>query len=569
MRKLKFSCTFFVLLLAFFSSYSLLAQEVSSKPYDKELRQINGYLQSGNIREALFGLESIIQQYPDAADVLYAQGMLFGQMNNIEGAIESTKRAYEISKNIEYAKYLYTLYHQTDKALALQFMDTVLADHPENPDAWQQKVILLHEDGRSEEALKVVEEGKRKLGNREGLSLIEAEVLMDIGQRRKAEKIFENYIKAKTQLAPFYSSYAFSLNRRGKFKKAVQVLEKGLKNTKDEKLYLDLADLYDQQDQNKKSYEYLKFAFESANVGYDAKRFAMRNLINRPTQKHSSQERLFLADILTRLYPAIPESYFFKGEIYLSMQDVAMAKTMFSKVVSMDKRNVEAWRILIHMELMQGTTEAASQVALKSLESNPNHPMLSYFTGLTYLMASDHDKARKYLENALDHSMDSPDYLKSEIYGALGDVYHAIDLHEVSDVAYEEAIALDSTNITALNNYAYYLSIRGEKLNLAKEYSLLANEMSPDNSTFQDTYAWVLYKNEEMEEALIWIEKAIKNSGTTPSATLLDHYGDILYSIGRKDEGVVQWQKALASAELGEEEAHQLKEKIKRADDEL
>lgn len=566
MRKFKFSYAFFVLLLTFSSVHLLHAQEASGKPYDKELRQINEYLKVGNISDALYGLEDIIQKYPDAADVLYAQGMLFGQMNNIEGAIESAKKAYEISKNIEYAKYLYTLYYQKDKALALQFMNAVLADHPDNPDAWQQKVILLHEDGRSEEALRIIEEGKDKIGDREKLTLLEADILLDLGQRKKAEKILKKHTQAKTQVTPFYSSYAFSLNKRGKFKKAIQVLEQGLKNTNDEKLYLDLADLYDQQNQNNKSYTYLKLAFESEKVDYGAKRFAMRNLIDRPAQSYSAQERLFLADILTRLYGNIPESYFFKGEIYLSMQDMAMAKTMFSKVVTLDKRHVEAWRILIQIELMDGNTKTASQVGLKSLQDNPNHPMLSYFTGITYLMDSDYEEARKHLENALDHSVKSPEYLKSEIYGALGDLYHAIELHEVSDVAYEEAIALDSTNLTALNNYAYYLSIREEKLELAKKYSLLANELSPDNSTFQDTYAWVLYKNEEMEEALIWIEKAIKNSGTAPSATLLDHYGDILYSIGKEKEGLTQWQKALALAELGEEETHQLKEKIKRAD---
>src|SRR5690625_3020130 len=98
MRKFKFFYAFFVLLLLFSATPTLYAQEANGKPYDKELRQINEYLQVGNISDALYGLEDIIQKYPDAADVLYAQGMLLGQMNNIEGAIESAKKAYERSE---------------------------------------------------------------------------------------------------------------------------------------------------------------------------------------------------------------------------------------------------------------------------------------------------------------------------------------------------------------------------------------------------------------------------------------------------------------------------------------
>src|SRR5690606_41061897 len=90
--------------------------------------------------------------------------------------------------------------------------------------------------------------------------------------------------------------------------------------------------------------------------------------------------------------------------------------------------------------------------------SSDLNPILLYFTGLAYMVKDDTDNARKMMETALDNSGHENNYLQSLIYAGLGDLYHKLKMVEVSDVAYEEAIKLDSTNATAMNNYAYYLS---------------------------------------------------------------------------------------------------------------
>src|SRR5690606_32549692 len=103
------------------------------------------------------------------------------------------------------------------------------------------------------------------------------------------------------------------------------------------------------------------------------------------------------------------------------------------------------------------------------------------------LVKDDSDSARTMLEAALDYSEEENTYLQSLIYATLGDLYHKLEMADVSDVAYEEAIKLDSTNVTAMNNYAYYLAERNEKLDLAEELSRQSNELEPGSGTFQDT----------------------------------------------------------------------------------
>jgi Tfp pilus assembly protein PilF len=102
-----------------------------------------------------------------------------------------------------------------------------------------------------------------------------------------------------------------------------------------------------------------------------------------------------------------------------------------------------------------------------------------------------------------------------------------------------------------LNNYAYYLSERNEQLEKADEMSKRSNALSPNQSTYEDTYAWILYKKGNFRDAKVWIEKAI-NNGAGTNGTILEHYGDIIYKLGEIDKAVEYWEKAKATGDHSE-----------------
>jgi tetratricopeptide (TPR) repeat protein len=86
-----------------------------------------------------------------------------------------------------------------------------------------------------------------------------------------------------------------------------------------------------------------------------------------------------------------------------------------------------------------------------------------------------------------------------------------------------------------------------------------ANQVSPDNPSFQDTFGWVLYKLGEFSEAEKWIKKALDNE-EADSAVLLEHYGDVLYRLDKKAEAFEYWQKA---KQAGGEASEFLDKKLK------
>ncbi len=105
---------------------------------------------------------------------------------------------------------------------------------------------------------------------------------------------------------------------------------------------------------------------------------------------------------------------------------------------------------------------------------------------------------------------------------------------------------IDPNNIIVLNNYSYYLSVRNQDLEKAKRMSAKSNNLAPNQSSFQDTYAWILFQLKEYEEAKNWINKAI-DSSSEPSGEILEHKGDILFHLGDADRAVEFWIKAKKS----------------------
>ena len=87
-----------------------------------------------------------------------------------------------------------------------------------------------------------------------------------------------------------------------------------------------------------------------------------------------------------------------------------------------------------------------------------------------------------------------------------------------------------------------------------------SNELDPGNASSQDTYAWILFRLKNYKDALIWIEKAMI-SGTEASAVQLEHYGDILFFSGNKEQALLQWQKAKKAGSLSERLIQKINEK--------
>ena len=159
--------------------------------------------------------------------------------------------------------------------------------------------------------------------------------------------------------------------------------------------------------------------------------------------------------------------------------------------------------------------------------------------------AMSYHKALKYADN---------DTLRSQIWGQIGDVYHAYG--EASGIligklyqrdcyrAYKKALKYNPDNVLVLNNWAYFLSVEGKQLERALQMAERVTELTERNPTYMDTHAWILFRMGRLEEARQLMRQAVALDGQK-SPELLLHYGDILHALGEQFMAETYWKKAL------------------------
>ena len=68
----------------------------------------------------------------------------------------------------------------------------------------------------------------------------------------------------------------------------------------------------------------------------------------------------------------------------------------------------------------------------------------------------------------------------------------------------------------------------------------------PNNGTYLDTYAWLLFLKKRYAEAQVYIDQALKNDSTSlKSKVVLEHAGDIHAMNGNAEKAVEYWKMAL------------------------
>jgi predicted Zn-dependent protease len=106
-----------------------------------------------------------------------------------------------------------------------------------------------------------------------------------------------------------------------------------------------------------------------------------------------------------------------------------------------------------------------------------------------------------------------------------------------------QLIAKDPNNAIALNYLGYMLAERGERLGESVDYLKRALAIDPDNGSYLDSIGWAYYKDGKLDLALDNIKKAADQM--TSNSVVQDHYGEILFKLGRYNDAILAWTRAL------------------------
>lgn len=262
---------------------------------------------------------------------------------------------------------------------------------------------------------------------------------------------------------------------------------------------------------------------------------------NAPTNIQLEIETSRILDLYTENAPEYGPAFTLAGQFYSLAGETDKALENLAKANELLPEDDIAWRQRLQLLLSEQRIEEAITVGIQADKNAPEDAFIQYFLGSAYFLDGNNSDASKWLERASRAPSRRP--FKSVIYSTLGDVQAGMENYEESDRVYELAIRYDSNNHNAMNNYAYNLSVRGIKLDRAKELALKAIELDADNAAYLDTVGWVYFKLGDYDRARRFIKASIDTGES--SAEVMEHLGDVYEKLGNIEEARKWWKQAL------------------------
>ncbi|GAA4923499.1 tetratricopeptide repeat protein [Mucilaginibacter defluvii] len=434
-------------------------------------------------------------------------------------------------------------YQKTNDLGKLENVYNELIRINQKPDYYFDKANAYFLLKKYNDALAVYNQLEGLTGLTDDLLINRQKVYLKQNKLDKATAELDTMIAANPNELRYYLLQAELYNSNGFSDKALKVLEQAAKvNPNNGMLHLALAEIYRDKKDIDGSFKQLSVAFASADVDVNQKIKIILSYLPKLQEPAARASALELSRILANTHPDDAKAQALYADMLVQNEKYADAKPLFRKAIQLSKDNYAAFEQLVRIELSENKLDDAIRDGEEAMSYFPNQAWMNYLLGSAYYQKQNYSKALSYLKNAAALNTDDNN-LAAYVYSVLGDCFHELKNSKASDDAYTKSLTYNPDNAYTLNNYAYYLSLRGEQLDKAAQMARRANELQPNTASFEDTYAWILFKQKKYAEAKVWIEKALVHDKNN-SAAQTEHYGDIMFYLGDTEAAVQNWKKA-------------------------
>lgn len=486
--------------------------------------------------------------YPGSAATLYEISQFYMVLGQEEKSEQALKQAVRSDESNFWYKQTLAAYYQRKRDLpkAIAVYEDMAHQFPSRLEPLMALIELYNQTKSYQEVIKTLNRLEELDGKSEQISMEKFRMYLLMNNQEQAfqeiESLSKEYpydMRYKTILGDVY------LNN-GHPQEAYDTYQKILK---EEPGYapalLSMASYYQKTGQDSLYHVQLDTILLNEDVESATKMDIMRQLIvqSEQTTKDSTQIVSLFNEILKRPQQNADLAMLCAQYLITKRMEKESVPVLY-QVLALDPENKPARLQLLSYAIRDNNLDEVIKVASPALEYNPDAMEFYYYLGLAYYQKEDTDKALDVFQKGVKQvNAKSDKAIVSDFYAILGDIYNIKEMKAEAYAAYDSSLVYNPNNIATLNNYAYYLSVERKHLDKAEEMSYRTVKAEPENATYLDTYAWILFEKERYTEARIYIEQALKNGGDS-SRVIVEHCGDIYYKLGEKEKALEYWKKA-------------------------
>jgi tetratricopeptide (TPR) repeat protein len=490
-----------------------------------------------------------------SAPLLYELSSFYMQLNRSDKAVEMLRKAVlHSSHNFTYKiAFATTLRSLGMYGEAVEVYEELVATWPEKIELYYYLADALTQNGEISKAIEAYNMLESSTGMNEAISMQKYRLYSML---EESDAAFEEMRRLSVKF-PAEARYPIIIGdmylEKGNTKEAYESYQKAYAIDPTNPYYIvAMANYYEATHDKAAAETQIRNALVNEKLDIETKVAILSRYILslRQSQKETAQANE-LFETLIEQHPEETELRVMYGRLLTANGKNDEAKFQFQLVTEMEPANTTAWQQLLDLSLQAQDSGEIIRLCTKCIELFPDAPEYYFYLGIGYYQEENLLKALEIYQAGLLVVPPENKELRSTFYGQIGDIYHQAKKQENAYEAYEKALEFNDKNIMVLNNYAYFLSLENKDLKKAERMSAQCIKLEPDNATYLDTYAWIFFKQGNYKLAKFYIESALKKDKSA-SSELVDHYGDILYMSGNKDEAILQWKQAKELGKTGE-----------------
>jgi tetratricopeptide (TPR) repeat protein len=500
-----------------------------------------------DVQGAIKHFEEALKFMPDDAASMFELSEQYVKAGRVEDGLAMIQRAADLDPENKWYQMRLAMFYRTLKQFDqyAAIYERLTEKYPDDTDMLSDLIEAYLVTENYDKAIEKLNLLEKQAGVSALVSEQKVEIYKRQGNTKKVISELERLINENPENTRYYNMLAKVYMENKKEKEAIKLYNqiKALDPT-DPYINISLLEYYEQSKEPDKAFDELIEAINNKNLDFNTKANIYDYWFNKHQEsKNIDQQALRAGHAFIENYPDNKMGYLVLASYYMNKQDYQPCKDMALKALQYDRGNYAAWQYLVLSEGPLGETDSLKAHAIEALQFYPTQPLFYWFAGVACALKKQDSEAIGYFEKGRKFVTDKNALVDFDSY--LGDLYHSVGEIDKAFQAYDRVLNFNPDDALVLNNYAYYLSLRKENLDKAKDMALHAVELEPNNAIYLDTYAWVLYQRGEYAAAEAQMEKAIKQL-KKPDKTYYQHYADILTKVNKPDQAEIYRNKAKA-----------------------
>ena len=462
----------------------------------------------------------------------YELSRLYAAEGMIDSALLFGQKATAIDgMNVWYQMHLASLYKFTKQNDALvQTWEHVVATHPDVLEYYYEMSNAYLQKNDVKGAIGALNRVEKMVGVTEAVSLQKAKLWNHLGKEDKALQEIESLAKTMPQDSRYNAMMAEQYMQAGNYSKAKECYDRIVAaNPDDEYVHISLAEYYKATKQPRKAYEELKTVMAQKNLSTYNKMQILTNFYS--SEEFYGTYSKYGFDLLERVMSNCDDSTSFAafyGDVLMRQNKNKEAVRWLELALQSDSNDATVWNALLVSEMAsEADTAQMRRHATQALSLFPLQQLPYYALAVVEHDEGHYQEAIKIMKRCVSLGFDKG-FLEAESYRLLAECYNRINDTNCYQY-YEKCLALRPNDALTLNSYAYRLALDKRNLKKAEEMSRRSLNAEPENPYFLDTYAWILHQMGRDQDALKYIEKAMRRD--EESDEVRQHYEAILQNI--------------------------------------